>query len=46
MKRKLPDEFKAYQWALPESLDVPPDELQVMLDFYGDSVMLSSWTRK
>ena len=42
MKKKLPDEFKAYQWALPESLDVPPDELLVRLDFYGDSVMLYS----
>jgi PRTRC genetic system protein B len=42
MKRKLPDEFKAYQWALPNSLDVPADELQVRLDFYGDSVMLYS----
>ena len=42
MKKKLPDEFKAYQWALPDSLDVPPDELQVRLDFYGDSVMLYS----
>lgn len=42
MKRKLPDEFNAYQWALPESLDVPPDELQVRLDFYGDSIVLYS----
>ena len=42
MKKKLPDELKAYQWALPESLGVPPDELKVRLDFYGDSVMLYS----
>jgi hypothetical protein len=40
--KKLQNEFKAYQWALPDSLDVPPDELQVRLDFYGDSVMLYS----
>ena len=42
MGEKLPDEIRPYQWALPESLDVPPDELQVRLDFYGDSVMLYS----
>jgi len=42
MKRKLPVEFKAYQWALPQSLEVPADELQLRLDFYGDSVMLYS----
>jgi len=42
MKKKLPDDFKAYQWALPESLDVPADKLEVRLDFYGDSVMLYS----
>lgn len=42
MRKKPPAEFKAYQWALPNSLDVPADELQVRLDFYGDSVMLYS----
>jgi len=42
MKRKLPDEIRPYQWALPESLDIPADELRVRLDFYGDSIMLYS----
>jgi PRTRC genetic system protein B len=42
VRKKPPAEFKAYQWALPNSLDVPADELQVRLDFYGDSVMLYS----
>jgi len=42
MKRKLTGEFRPYQWALPESLDVPADELEVRLDFYGDSVVLYS----
>jgi len=30
----------AYQWALPESLDVPRDELRCRLDFYRDAVVL------
>jgi PRTRC genetic system protein B len=29
-----------WQWALPESLEVPPDELKVRLDFYTDSIIL------
>lgn len=29
-----------YQWALPENLDIPPDELKLRLDFYANSVML------
>jgi hypothetical protein len=42
MRKKLPDDFSAYQWALPESLDVPKDELKLRLDFYGDSIVLYS----
>jgi PRTRC genetic system protein B len=38
----LTNELKGYQWALPESLDVPPDELQLRLDFYGESIVLYS----
>jgi len=30
----------AYQWALPEGVDIPPDELQVRLDFYRESVVM------
>lgn len=41
-RQKFDDELKPYQWALPASLDVPADELQLRLDFYGDSVMLYS----
>jgi hypothetical protein len=37
----LTKEPKAYQWALPESLDVPPDELEARLDLYHDTIILS-----
>ena len=30
----------AYQWALPEALDLPPDELQARLDFYQNAVVM------
>ncbi len=36
----LTGELRAYQWALPESLEVPPDELKARLDFYQNAVML------
>jgi hypothetical protein len=36
----LTTESLAYQWALPESLEVPPDELKARLDFYQDSIIL------
>ena len=42
MGKRLPHEIKPYQWALPDSLELPPDELEVRLDFYGDSVVLYS----
>jgi len=42
MSNKFSSEIAPYQWALPESLDVLADELQLRLDFYGDSVMLYS----
>jgi hypothetical protein len=38
----LKNEPKGYQSALPESLDVPPDELRLRLDFYDDSIVLYS----
>ncbi len=28
------------QWALPEALEIPPDKLQVRLDFYQDAVLM------
>ncbi|MBA7599114.1 hypothetical protein ES703_06141 [subsurface metagenome] len=34
------EEPTVYQWALPESLRVPPDELRVRLDFYHDAVVM------
>jgi PRTRC genetic system protein B len=37
---RLSQEPRAYQWALPESLEVPPDELQVRLDFYHEAVVM------
>jgi hypothetical protein len=36
----LTTEPLAYQWALPESLEVPPDELRARLDFYQSSIIL------
>jgi len=36
----LTREPSGYQWALPEGLEVPPDELKVRLDFYQDSIVL------
>ena len=36
------NEPTAYQWALPESIDVPTDKLKVRLDFYGNSVVMYS----
>ena len=40
MRRKLPEELRAYQWALPEGIEVPPDEIKARLDFYQDSIIL------
>jgi PRTRC genetic system protein B len=37
---KLRKEPFAYQWALPEALDIPPDEPRARLDFYNDSIIL------
>ena len=36
----ISEEPRAYQWALPERLAVPPDELRVRLDFYHDTVVM------
>lgn len=36
----LTNEPRAYQWALPEKLDIPPDELKVRLDFYEETVVM------
>jgi len=36
----LSKELTAYQWALPEGLEVPPDELKARLDFYQDTIIL------
>jgi len=40
MAKKLSTELNHYQWALPEGIEVPPDELQARLDFYHDSIIL------
>jgi len=37
----LRKEISAYQWALPETLEVPPDELKARLDFYQDIVLMN-----
>ena len=36
----LTREPNPYQWALPDVLEVPPDELKCRLDFYQDAVIL------
>jgi len=36
----LSREPQGYQWALPEGLEVPPDELRARLDFYQDTTVL------
>ncbi|MGA9695735.1 MAG: hypothetical protein WBQ62_04920 [Dehalococcoidales bacterium] len=40
MTPELTKEPTDYQWALPENLDIPRDELKIRLDFYGQSVVL------
>ena len=40
MVQELTKEPVGYQWALPENVEVPPDELKVRLDFYGQSVVM------
>jgi len=41
MSNRLSHEPRPLQWALPDQLDIPPDELKVRLDFYRDSVVMS-----
>ncbi len=40
MNKALKVELDAYQWAMPEGLDIPSDELKCRLDFYHDTVIL------
>ena len=40
MGQELTKEPAGYQWAMPENLDIPRDELKVRLDFYGQSVVI------
>jgi PRTRC genetic system protein B len=40
MVQTLNKELAPYQWAIPETLEVPPDELKVRLDCYTDSTIL------
>ena len=40
MVQELTKETVGYQWALPENVDIPRDELKVRLDFYGQSVVM------
>ena len=40
MAQELTKEPTAYQWALPENVAIPRDELKVRLDFYGQSVVM------
>ena len=39
-KERLPEELHGHQWALPEGIEVPPDEIKARLDFYNDSIIL------
>ncbi|GAI60671.1 unnamed protein product [marine sediment metagenome] len=40
MVQELTKQPVSYQWALPENVEVPADELKVRLDFYGQSVVM------
>ena len=40
MVQRLKQQIEPYQWALPETLNIPPDELKVRMDFYQDSIIL------
>ena len=40
MVQELTKEPTVYQWALPENVAIPRDELKVRLDFYGQSVVM------
>lgn len=40
MAQELTKQPVSYQWALPENVEVPADELKVRLDFYGQSVVM------
>lgn len=33
-------EFNSFQWALPDSLNIPPDEPRARLNFYHDTIIL------
>ncbi len=35
-----PQDLIPLQWALPESLDVPPDQLRLRLDFYSETIIM------
>lgn len=39
MMSLTPDK-ESLRWTLPESLEVPPDELKVRLDFFGESIAM------
>ncbi|MDO8690682.1 MAG: hypothetical protein Q7R39_11850 [Dehalococcoidia bacterium] len=40
MSSVLSDKPKGHRWALPDSLQVPPDRLQARLDFFSESIVL------
>jgi hypothetical protein len=40
MTQEFTKEPTGYQWALPENVDIPRDELKVRLDFYGQSIVM------
>lgn len=46
MVKQLTQGLNEYQWALPEKLGVPPDELTCRLDFYNDSILLYTINKK
>lgn len=39
MVPKLKKDLDPYQWSLPEGINADPDELQIRLDFYHDSIV-------
>ena len=43
IEEALPERNGLFQWAVPASLDVPADRLKLRLDFYGQSVTMTTF---
>jgi hypothetical protein len=43
---QVPEAPAGFRWALPEGLDVPPDKLQMRLDFYSETLVLTEFEKE